>query len=40
LQKSKIERYQKSHESRFLDASTAPTHFSANTMVRGRFCLK
>src|SRR5450755_2949936 len=38
LQKSKIERQQKSRESRFLDASTAATLCSADAKVRGRFC--
>jgi hypothetical protein len=40
LQKSKIERHQKSRESRFLDASTAATLCSADAKVRGRFCTK
>jgi hypothetical protein len=40
LQKSKIERYRKSRESGFLDASTAATRCSADAKVRGRFCAK
>jgi hypothetical protein len=37
LQKSKIERRQKSRESRFLDSSTAATLCIADAKVRGRF---
>src|SRR5882757_9333551 len=40
LQKSKIERDQKFRESRFFDVSTAAKPRSADTMVRGRFCVK
>jgi hypothetical protein len=40
LQKSKIERHQKSRESRFLDASAAAMLCSADAKVRGRFCTK
>jgi hypothetical protein len=37
LQKSKIERRQKSRESRFLDSSIAATLCIADARVRGRF---
>jgi len=40
LQKSKIEPYRKSRQSGFLEASTAATLYSADTTVRGRFCVK
>ena len=40
LQKSKIEQRQKSRESRFLADSIAAKLHSADTRVRGRFCVK
>jgi hypothetical protein len=40
LQKSKIERCQKSRESGFLDTSTAAIPRSADAKVRGHFCAK
>ncbi len=40
LQKSKIERRQKSRESRFLGISIAARLLGADTKVRGRFCVK
>jgi hypothetical protein len=40
LQKSKIERPQKSRESRFLDAPAAARLSEANTKVGGRFGMK
>jgi hypothetical protein len=40
LQKSKIEQRQKSRESRFLADSIAAKLHSADTRVRGRFCVR
>jgi hypothetical protein len=40
LQKSKIDRCQKSRESRFLDTSTVARLCSADVQVRGQFCAK
>jgi hypothetical protein len=40
LQKSKIERRQKSRESRFLGISIAARLLGADTKVRGRLCVK
>jgi len=40
LQKSKIERHQKSRESGLLDIPTAATLCSADAEVCGRFCAK
>jgi hypothetical protein len=40
LQKSKIQRRQKSRESQLLDISFAATILGADTKVRGGFCVK